>query len=76
MLSKMKKEEEEIAYIRTNVRARIFNDRLLARSQFESGRSCDRQNRSRFSMDFLGPRVNAELLPKFHVVLDASHAAL
>jgi hypothetical protein len=25
---------------------------------------------------FLGPRVNAELVPKFHVALHASHAAL
>jgi hypothetical protein len=25
---------------------------------------------------FLGPRANAELVPKFHVALHASHAAL
>jgi hypothetical protein len=25
---------------------------------------------------FLGPRANAELIPKFHVALHASHAAL
>jgi hypothetical protein len=25
---------------------------------------------------FLGPRANAELVPKFHVALYASHAAL
>jgi hypothetical protein len=25
---------------------------------------------------FLGPKANAELVPKFHVVLHASHAAL
>jgi hypothetical protein len=27
-------------------------------------------------MVFLGPRANAELVPKFHIVLHASHAAL
>jgi hypothetical protein len=27
-------------------------------------------------MVFLGPRANAELVPKFHVALHASHAAL
>jgi hypothetical protein len=25
---------------------------------------------------FLGPRANAELVPKFHIALHASHAAL
>jgi hypothetical protein len=30
----------------------------------------------RFSVIFLGPRANAELLPKFQVALYASHAAL
>jgi hypothetical protein len=29
-----------------------------------------------FSMDFLGPGTNAELVPKFHVVLHASHAVI
>jgi hypothetical protein len=29
-----------------------------------------------FSMIFLGPRANAELVPRFHVALHASHAAL
>jgi hypothetical protein len=38
--------------------------------------SCDRPTRSRFSVYFLGPRANAELVPKFHVALHASHAAL
>jgi hypothetical protein len=60
----------------TNVRVRRFNARLLARSQFASERSCDRPTRSRFSMVFLGPRENVELVPKFHVALHASHAAL
>jgi hypothetical protein len=32
--------------------------------------------RSRFSVVFLGPRANAEVVPKFHVALYASHAAL
>jgi hypothetical protein len=32
--------------------------------------------RSRFSVVFLDPRANAELVPKFHVALPASHAAL
>jgi hypothetical protein len=49
---------------------------LLASSQFASGRSCDRPTRSRFSVVFLGLRADAELVPKFHVALHASHAAL
>jgi hypothetical protein len=64
------------SHIGTNIRVRIFNAELLARSQFASGRSCDRPTRSRFSVAFLGPRANAELVPKFHVALHASHAAL
>jgi hypothetical protein len=60
----------------TSVRAHIINAELLARSQFASGRSCDMPTRSRFSVVFLGPRANAELVPKFHVALYASHAAL
>jgi hypothetical protein len=52
------------------------NAGLVARSQFASGRSCDRPTLSRFSVVFLGPRANAELVPKFHVALYASHAAL
>jgi hypothetical protein len=59
-----------------NVRARVFNAGLLTRSQFASGRSCDRPTRSRYSVVFLGPRANAELVPKFHVALLVSHAAL
>jgi hypothetical protein len=53
-----------------------FNARLLARSQLASGRSCDRSTQSMLSMVFLGPRANVELVPKFHVALHASHAAL
>jgi hypothetical protein len=71
-----KKEKEKTVQIRTNVRARVFTAGLLARSQFASGRSCDRPTRSRFSVVFLGPRANAELVPKFHVAPHASHAAL
>jgi hypothetical protein len=33
-------------------------------------------NQGFFSVVFLGPRTNAELVPKFHVALHASHAAL
>jgi hypothetical protein len=36
----------------------------------------DVPTRSRFSVVFLGPRANAELVPKFHAALHASHAAL
>jgi hypothetical protein len=71
MFSKKRKK----AQIGTGVRARVFNAGLLARSQFASERSCDRPTRARFSVVFLGPRANAELVPKFHVTLYASHAA-
>jgi hypothetical protein len=64
------------AQIGTNVRVRVFNAGLLARSQFASGRSCDRPTQSRFAVVFLGLRANAELVPKFHVALHASLAAL
>jgi hypothetical protein len=59
-----------------NVRARVFNGGLLARSQFASRRSCDRPTQSRFSVVCLVPRAKAELVSKFHVALHASHAAL
>jgi hypothetical protein len=62
--------------IRTNVRVRVFNAGPLPRSQFASERSCDRLTRSTFSVVFLDPRANAELVPKSHVALHASHAAL
>ena len=52
-----------------------LNAGLPARSQCASGRSCDRPTRSRFPVVFLGPRVN-ELVPKIHVALQASRAAL
>jgi hypothetical protein len=79
LLKKKGKEKEKkntTAQIGTNVRTRGFNAGLLARSQFASGRSCDRPTRLRFSVLFLGPRANAELVPKLHVALHASHAAL
>jgi hypothetical protein len=60
----------------TDVRARAFNAGLLVRSQFASGRSFDWPTRLRFSVVFLGPRANAELVPKFDVALHASYAAL
>jgi hypothetical protein len=69
-------EEKKTAHVGTNVRTRVLNVGLLARSQFASGRSCDRPNRSRFSVVFLGPRANAELVPKFQVAQHASHATL
>jgi hypothetical protein len=61
--------------VETNVRGRVFNAGLLARSQFASGSSCDRPTRSRFSVGFLHPRANAELVFKFHIALHASYAA-
>jgi hypothetical protein len=80
LLRKIRREKTEnkttTAQLGTNVRVRGFNARLLARSQFASGRSCDRPTRSRFSVVVHGPRTNAELVPKFHVALHASHAAL
>jgi hypothetical protein len=72
----VKKKKRKTAQIGTNVRARIFNAGLLARSQFASGRSCDQPTRSRFSVVFLGPRANAELVPRFQAALHVSHAAL
>jgi hypothetical protein len=54
----------------------VFNAGLLARSQFASGRSCGRPNRSRFCVVFLVPSANSELVRKLHIALHASHAAL
>jgi hypothetical protein len=70
------KEKRKKGKDETNVRDLVFNGGLLARSQFASGRSCDRPTRSRFSVVFLGLRANSELLHKFHIALHASHAAL
>jgi hypothetical protein len=71
----IKKKKNTTAQIGTNVKAG-FNAGLLARSQYASGRSCDWPTRSKFSVVFLGPREIAELVPKFHIVLHAFHAAL
>jgi hypothetical protein len=71
-----KTKENTTAQIVTDVRVRGCNAGLLARSQFASGRSCDLPTQSRFSVVFLGPRANAELVPRFHVALHASHASL
>jgi hypothetical protein len=71
-----KKRKRKKTQIGTIVRAHVYNAGLLARNQFASGRSCDRPTRARFSVVFLGHRPNAELVPKFHVALHASHAAL
>jgi hypothetical protein len=68
---KKKNKKTATVQIGTDVWARIFNAGLLA-----SGRSCDRPTRSRFSVVFLGPRANAELVSKFHGALHVSHAAL
>jgi hypothetical protein len=56
--------KKRTAQIGTNVRARVFYEGLLARSQFASGRSCDRPTQSRLSVVLLGLRANAELVPK------------
>jgi hypothetical protein len=68
--------KKKTAQLGTNVKARSVNAGLPARSQFASRRSCDRPTRLRFSVVFLGSKANAELVPKFHVALHASHAAL
>jgi hypothetical protein len=35
-----------------------------------------KSNQSKLSMVFLGPKANAEFVPKFHIALHASHGAL
>jgi hypothetical protein len=49
---------------------------LEGKQAINSSQTFDRPTRSRFSVVLLGPRANAELVPKFHVALHASHAAL
>jgi hypothetical protein len=73
---KRKRNKNTTAPIETNVKTRGFHAGLLARSQFASGRSCDRPTRSKSSVVFLGPREKADMVPKFHVALHAFHAAL
>jgi hypothetical protein len=69
---KTKQNKSTTAQIGTNVKARReFGARLLARSRFASGR-----RPANSIAVFRGPRANAELVPKFHVALHASHAAL
>jgi hypothetical protein len=70
------KKNKKRSQIGTNVRVRVFNAGLLARSHFASGESCYLPTQSRFSVFFRGSRPNAELVPKFHVALYASHAVL
>jgi hypothetical protein len=67
MFLNKKERKEKKAQIGTSVRARIFNAGLLARSQFASGRPCNRPTQARFSVVFFGSRANAELVPKFHM---------
>jgi hypothetical protein len=59
---KEKEKRKEKHQIGTNVRARVFNAGLLPRSQFASGLSCNWPTQSRFSVVFLSPRANAELV--------------
>jgi hypothetical protein len=56
----------------TSVKVRVSNAGLLAGSQFAFGRSCDRP----LGLVSLGPGANVELVPKFHIDLHTSHAAL
>jgi hypothetical protein len=72
----LQEKRDTAARMGTGVGARGFNAGLLARSQFASGRSCDRPTQSSFSVVFLGPTANAELVPKFHAALHASHVTL
>jgi hypothetical protein len=74
LLKKGRKEKEKEKHrLGTNVRVRGFKAGLLDISSV-----CIRKVvRQASSVEvFLGPRANAELVPKFHVVLHASHAAL
>jgi hypothetical protein len=57
---------QNLPYILVKVRGKFRN----------CGSCCDRSIWSRFSVVFFSPRANAELIPKFHVALHASHAAL
>jgi hypothetical protein len=54
----------------------IFNAQLLAKSQFASGRSCDRPILWSFSVVFLCLRANAELVHQVHFALHVLNAAL
>jgi hypothetical protein len=63
------------AQLRTSVDVRIFSAGLLARSQFASGRSCDRPIRPWFFVVSLGLRAKAKLELKFRISVHASQAA-
>jgi hypothetical protein len=60
----------------TDARVRMFSAGLLTRSQFCIRKVLRPANSIKVFRVFLGPRANAELVPKFHVALHASHAAL
>jgi hypothetical protein len=75
-IKQKKGKKNTTAQIGTNVRARGFGAGLMASNQFASGRSCERPTLPTLSVVFLGPRANAELVPKFHVALHAFHTAL
>jgi hypothetical protein len=62
--------------IRTKVRVRVFNARLPVRNQYASVIPATGDLDQGFFVVFLGPRANAELVPKTHVTLHASHAGL
>jgi hypothetical protein len=57
------------AHVTTTIGLACLNAGLQARSHYALGRSCDRPNRSRFSMVFSIVQKNAELIPKFHIAL-------
>jgi hypothetical protein len=73
---KKQKRKIQLQRVGTNISVRGINAGLLARTQFAFRRSCDRPTQSKFSVVFLRPRANAQLVPKFHVALHASYAAL
>ena len=53
-----------------------FNTRLLARSHYASGRSCDRPTRSICSVAILCPRAKTQSGPQIHVAPHISQAAV
>jgi hypothetical protein len=64
------------AWMEADVSTGSFNAGLLSGGQVVSGSSCNRPNRSKFSVVYLGSRANTELVLEFNVALYASHAAL
>jgi hypothetical protein len=52
-----------------------FNAGLLAESQHAPSRSCDPPTCSSFTVAFLGPKQNADLVVIIHAPLHVSHAA-